>query len=160
MCVCLSICMGTRGGEGLLITCQWSLGKAPGQFPFSSQCPSKGRDLWGPVPTQLHAEERGWTQAGSREKHPDATEHLPIVLSPGEKASGHFFPSSFRFAPPFHGFWCSSAQPRGCFSPGHQESSRRSRVLSGKRMLPHFLQASPPALLLFEEECVGWEAKR
>lgn len=150
VCVCVSIHMHGHTWRGRFAH-HLSLepGKAPGQFPFCSQCPSKARDLWGPVPTQLHAEERGRTQAESREKHPDATEHLPIVLSPREKASGHFSPSSFRFAPPFHGFWCSSAQPRRCFSPGHQESSRRSRVLSGKRMLPQFsagISSSPAAV--------------
>lgn len=148
VCVCLSICMGTRGGEGLLITCHWSLEKHLDNFHSVPNAPAR-EGTCGALSPLNSMLKRGRTQAESREKHPDATEHLPIVLSKREKASEHFSPSSFRFAPPFHGFWCSSAQPRRCFSPGHQESSRRSRVLSGKRMLPQFsagISSSPAAV--------------
>lgn len=73
----------------------WTKRKHRDNLTFCSQCLVKGRDLWGPVPDRLHTEGEGSTQAGSREEHPDAIKHLPIVLSPREKASGRLFSSLF-----------------------------------------------------------------
>lgn len=67
----------------------WTKLKHLDNLTFCSQIPSKGRDLWGPVPTWLHTEGGASTQAGSRKKHPDATTaptHHPIPKREGIRA--------------------------------------------------------------------------
>lgn len=99
-------------------------------------------------------------QAGSREKYPDATEHLAVALSPGEKVSGHLGSSlvlPHRWGAHtnlhllFRLFYACLLGLEGAFHKSIVEISHRTEGLhlSGKLMLVHFcvgISSSPAAI--------------
>lgn len=105
----------------------WTKLKHLDNFTFCSQCLSKGRDPWGPVPTRLHTKGEGSAQAGSRNTlMPLSTQPLSCPQERRHQGtSSPHYSNLHLLSMVFDACLLSSA---GAFHQNITESSRRSCV--------------------------------